>query len=289
LTEPSGLAFKAREIEERIAVYIHRPVGILFARAARRLRLTPTAVTVCAGLVGIAGGLLLADRGFALIGFGLLVLHGILDSSDGQLARMTGQTSELGRVLDGVAGYVTHIAIYGGVVAAWMQETRHPAIVVVGIGVVAGVCNIVHAQMYDYYRSSYSRIVVDGLAPPEIARRPARSRLLLRLLAGYEVVQRRLARRHAAVEAAIARRATDGTVSRADRERYRGVFYRLVRGWNLLGDNTRFYAIGVLAWVQHVEWFPAIVLGPMNVVFIVMHARQARADDRFLAVTRTEG
>jgi hypothetical protein len=289
LTEPSGLAFKAREIEERIAVYVHRPLGILVARAARRLRLTPTAVTVCGGLTGIAGGLLLADRRSALLGFGLLVLHGVLDSSDGQLARMTGQTSERGRVLDGVAGYVTHIAIYCGVIATWMHETRLGAVAVFGVAAAAGVCNIVHAQMYDYYRSSYSRVVVDGLAPTGSTRRSPRSRALFRLLAGYEAVQRRIASRHPAVEAIIARRAIDGIVSHADRERYRSAFYRLVRGWNLLGDNTRFYALGALAWTHHVEWFPALVLGPMNVVFVAMRAWQARADERFLAVTRGEG
>ena len=65
-----------------------------------------------AAVVGVAGGGCLRGRGSAWLGIGLLVLHGIVDSADGQLARMTGQTSEFGRVLDGVSGYVTHVAIY---------------------------------------------------------------------------------------------------------------------------------------------------------------------------------
>ena len=42
-----------------------------------------------------------------------------------------------------------------------------------------------------------------------------------------------------------------------------------MRGWNFLGDNTRFYAIGVVAWLQHVTWFfPAVLL--MNVALVVL-------------------
>src|SRR6185295_14397859 len=99
-------------IEELADVYFFRPLGMVVARAARALKLTPTAVTLAGALVGVAGGLLLYDPRLGLLAFGLIVLHSILDSSDGQLARMTGQVTEFGRVLDGVGGYVTHFAIY---------------------------------------------------------------------------------------------------------------------------------------------------------------------------------
>jgi phosphatidylglycerophosphate synthase len=110
LPGPDTLAFKAYEIEELADVYFFRPCGLVFAYAARALRLTPTTVTLVGAAVGIAGGVLLADSRLALAGFALIVLHSILDSSDGQLARMTGQTSEFGRLLDGVGGYAVYIA-----------------------------------------------------------------------------------------------------------------------------------------------------------------------------------
>ena len=55
-----------------------------------------------------------------------------------------------------------------------------------------------------------------------------------------------------------------------------------VRGWNFLGDNTRFYAVGVLAWIHHLEWFFAFVLVPMNVAMAALWWWQRRADRRFL-------
>ena len=107
-----GLAFKAFEIEELADVYFFRPIGAVIARGAAALRVTPTRVTILGALVGVAAGAMLYHERLGLFAFALLILHGIIDSADGQLARMTGQVTELGRVLDGVGGYLTHVAIY---------------------------------------------------------------------------------------------------------------------------------------------------------------------------------
>ena len=50
-----------------------------------------------------------------------------------------------------------------------------------------------------------------------------------------------------------------------------------------MGDNTRFYAIGVLVWCHRLEWYFSFVLLPMNAAFAVLWLWQARADRRFLA------
>ena len=50
----------------------------------------------------------------------------------------------------------------------------------------------------------------------------------------------------------------------------------------VLGDNTRIYAVGVFAWIHHLEWFFAFVLIPMNAAMVVLWWWQRRADRRFL-------
>jgi hypothetical protein len=273
-TDAGRLAFKAYEIEELADVYFFRPLGMIGARAARRLRLTPTAVTAIGTLVGIAGGALLYDPALGLAGFALLIVHGILDSSDGQLARMTGQVSELGRVLDGVGGYLTHASIYSALL--WSALASGAPRSVLAFAAAAAVSNIVHAQMYDYHRSTYIAIAITGV-PPEV-RVPPR----LAILAWYESMQRALCGPHLAVERRIAARAAAGAVADGDRARYRKSFYAPVRGWNLLGDNTRFYAVGVLAAVHRLDWFFMFVAVPMNAAFALLWLWQARADRRFL-------
>jgi hypothetical protein len=277
---PSGLAFKAYEIEEIVDIYFFRRLGLIVAHGARLLRMTPNLVSIAAAAIGVAGGALLFDPRYAWLGFLGLVGYGVLDSADGQLARLTGRVSDLGRVLDGVAGYVTHIAIYVAIVAGVLQ--RGGSISMVWLGALAGLCTIAQAQMYDYHRTLYARVVVQG-RPPKDVDPVVIGGVLGSLATTYLAVQRALVGRHVVVEREIRARSRDGRVPDADRRRYRHEFYRLVRGWNLLGDNGRRFAIGILALLHHVEWFCLVVLIPGNIVLAVLSRRTRQADDRFLA------
>jgi hypothetical protein len=49
-----------------------------------------------------------------------------------------------------------------------------------------------------------------------------------------------------------------------------------------MGDNTRFYAVGALVWLQRLEWFFGFVIGPMTLACVGVWLWQARADRRFL-------
>ena len=140
------------EITELADVYFFHPLGAVLARLAAALRMSPTQVTVIGALVGVAGGALLYDEDLGLVAFALLILHGIIDSADGQLARLTGNATELGKVLDGGAGYVTHAAIYLGIAAGLLN--RGGSSVVFLWMVLAGIASAAHAQMYEYHRTA---------------------------------------------------------------------------------------------------------------------------------------
>jgi hypothetical protein len=275
-----ALAFKAYEIEELADVYFFRPLGAVIAYAARAVGLTPTDLTAAGGAAGVVGGLLLFDERLGLLAFALLILHGIFDSSDGQLARLTGHSTEFGRLLDGLSGYATYAAVYTAIVAGVIQHGGSPLIIL--WAALAAFANAAHAQMYDYHRTSYATIAIKGLAPCGVDRPvgPAWANWLMRL---YQRLQRRLIGLHGDVEAAIAARSHQETVSDADRSRYRRLFYWPVRGWNVLGDNTRFYAIGLLAWTHHLEWFFAFILVPMNLALAALWLWQRRVDRDFLS------
>jgi hypothetical protein len=277
-----GLAFKALEIEELADVYFFRPLGFVAARMAAALRATPTQVTILSTVVGVAGGLLLCNQRFALLGFALLIVYSILDSADGQLARLTGRVTELGRVLDGVGGYITHAAIYIGIVAGLVPGSETgPTLVWAAL---AAIANAVQAQMYEFHRHHYATIVVQGLVLQDD---PAKidSGWIKWLYRLYLALQRSLNGPHLEVESVIAARSNAGVVNPEDRMRYRECFYRVVRGWNLLGDNTRFYAIGVLAWLHRIDLFFMFILVPMNMALVGLWLWQRSADRKFLAGT----
>jgi phosphatidylglycerophosphate synthase len=278
-----GLAFKAYEIEELADVYFFRPLGFIVARLAAAVRLTPTQVTVLGALIGIAGGALLYEERLGFYAFGLLIIHGIIDSADGQLARLTGQVTELGRVLDGGAGYLTHAAIYLGIAGGAIHGGGSGVILI--WMALAGIANALQAQMYEYHRHDYAMIAVRGLVPRSDPAKVTQG-WMKSLYAWYLITARMLSGLHVEVESLIAARSAAGVVREDDRARYRDCFYGPIRGWNLLGDNTRFYAIGVLVWLGRIDLFFAFVLLPMNLALIALWLWQRTADRRFLASLR---
>lgn len=274
-----GLAFKAYEIEELVDVYFFRRLGFLVARFAAALRLTPTQVTVFGALVGMAGGAMLYDQRLGFYAFALLILHGIIDSADGQLARMTGQVTDLGRALDGGAGYLTHAAIYLAIAAGVMHRGGSGTILI--WMVLAGMANAIQAQMYENHRHDYATIAVSGLVPREPTQ--ITQEWMKSLFAWYLATPRMLNGLHAEVESLIAARSTAGVVREDDRAHYRKCFYWPMRGWNVLGDNMRRYAIGILVCLDRLDLFFAFVLVPMNLALVVVWLWQRRADRKFLS------
>ncbi|HEY2139503.1 MAG TPA: CDP-alcohol phosphatidyltransferase family protein [Chthoniobacterales bacterium] len=274
-----SLAFKSVEIEELTDVYFFRPAGAVIARGAQSIGITPTGLTIAGTIIGVAGGALLYDQRLGYVAFAFLILHSIVDSADGQLARITGRVTEFGRILDGLSGYATHVAIYLAIAAGLVGRGGSPATFLWMF--VAGISTAIHAGMYDYHRNAYTAVVVNGRIPENITTRvPGAIGSLFRI---YLLIQRALVGSHTKVEALLATRSTASGVSDEDRRRYRQVFYPLVRGWNFLGDNTRFFLIGLLVCLHRIDLFFAFVLGPMNLAFVILWIWQRSTDRRFLA------
>lgn len=146
---------KLIEVEERFDIHFSRFYGLYFARIAKWLGLTPTHVSLVSLIVGILGGGLLYFQDqlylIALGGF-LIVLAGVLDSSDGQLARMTGQSSEVGRIIDGLIDNLVFVACYiGG--SIYFLPTYGWWIFL--LTVVAGFAQSYKAALYEFYKSEF--------------------------------------------------------------------------------------------------------------------------------------
>ena len=279
-TLQQALAFKAYEIEELADVYFFRPLGAVVAHAARLMGLTPNQLSISSGLLGVVAGSLLYFESRGLLAFALLIAHSVLDSADGQLARMTKQMTALGRVFDSLGGHATHAAIYIAICTGALSRGGGTLFIVAAAG--AALANFLHAQLYDYYRMAYIAVVIEGTAPDDETIR-IQAQWVRCLIGIFRITQRRLIGTHAEVENALMKRSEAGFLRNEDRAKYCQLFYRHVRGWNFLGDNTRFYAIGVLAWLGHIEWFFAFVLLPMNAAFIALWIWQRRDDRRFLS------
>lgn len=107
-------SYKSQDTEEPFDKIFTKPLGYLFTRFFIHIKWTPNMVTILSMFIGVAGGIMFYPDSFAwnLAGVLLVILANILDSTDGQMARLTGQKSALGRILDGMSSTLWYIAMY---------------------------------------------------------------------------------------------------------------------------------------------------------------------------------
>ena len=108
---------KSRDIEGNFELYVTRTPGYLWALFFLWLHVHPIVVTLLSIVIGCASAYFFAfdDLRYNLIGMLMLVWANWYDCADGQLARMTGKTTLIGRVLDGFGGELWFICIYIGI------------------------------------------------------------------------------------------------------------------------------------------------------------------------------
>ncbi|MBP3227687.1 MAG: CDP-alcohol phosphatidyltransferase family protein [Bacteroidaceae bacterium] len=151
--------YKSLDTEEWLDRVFTRPVGLLWARLFIRLGWTPNAVTVLSIVLGVAAGVLFYFDDLALNALGILLLvqANIFDSTDGQMARMTGRKSRLGRVLDGAAGDLWFVTIYAAICLRLQPQW---GVWIWMLGTVAGFgCHTRQARLADYYRNIHLRLL----------------------------------------------------------------------------------------------------------------------------------
>lgn len=110
---------KSSDTEEWLDIVFTRPIGYMWTLFFKALGVHPNVVTVFSMILGAAAAVFFAfdadtPRGLMLnvVGVLLLMWANFYDSADGQLARLTGKKTRLGRILDGTAGDIWFFCIY---------------------------------------------------------------------------------------------------------------------------------------------------------------------------------
>ena len=153
-------SLKSNDTEEWLDVHFTRPIGLAFALLWNRLGIHPNAITILSIFLGMAAGYMFyfKDLRHNLLGILFLMLANFCDSTDGQMARLSGKKTLLGRVLDGFSGDVWFFCIYLALCLRMERQLIPGTEVRWGIGIwllaaVAGlVCHSRQASLSDYYR-----------------------------------------------------------------------------------------------------------------------------------------
>ena len=126
MNENLNKTLKSVETEDWLDLHVVRPFCYYWAVLFAKLDIHPNTVTILSMIIGAVSAIFFGCASFYysgtwglmmnIIAILLLCLADIFDCTDGQLARMTGKKSRLGRILDGVAGFAWFIPIYHAMV-----------------------------------------------------------------------------------------------------------------------------------------------------------------------------
>lgn len=287
-------SLKSMDTEEHIDLAFYRPIGYAWACLARKLGITPNAITIASIFLGIAAGIAFYfnDLWINIIGMLLLVWANSFDSADGQLARMTHQYSRIGRILDGLSGDFWFFTIY---LCICLRENytseffmQHPWLIWV-IAVVTGVCHAKQAAMADYYRQFHLYFLkgeegseLDTVA--ELEKEYATiswkhrfwKKLSMYFYLNYTRNQEVLTPKMQQLRRELRKRYPNGQIPKSFRDEFRRLSLPLMKYTNILSFNWRTIALFV-AILACMPWlYFAFELVVLNIILVYMMRRHER-------------
>lgn len=153
------LTNNAHNLEGFLDIYLFRFFGDPLAIVFQRLGTSPNSVTIMGMCFGITAGHLFYYNNLLinLIGILLWIISQILDGTDGQLARLTNQSSRYGRILDGMADNLKFVSIYSHICIRIILAANWWWIIL--IAVLAGVSHSIQSLVADCYRNVYLHFI----------------------------------------------------------------------------------------------------------------------------------
>ncbi|HEY0779938.1 MAG TPA: CDP-alcohol phosphatidyltransferase family protein [Gemmatirosa sp.] len=306
-----ALASKGRAVEEWVDLRFFRPIGMRLARALLPTAVSPDHVTLGCLVLGLAAGWCFVPASPAVnaLGFVLFIASDLLDSADGQLARLRGSSTRFGRIVDGVSDNTRFINLYLSIFARLTVTDRWALWPALLLAVTAGVSHSYQSAAVDAVRNAYLEVAEDGEGEFELPEDtpPASGNPLLRLAqGGYAAYVKRQAMLLPATVRLVRRlrRLGDVPAAAGARATYAEREAPVVRQFAWLGQNIRFPLVAIPCIVGHPSAFLWLTLVPLNFVLagaLVAHeGRAARitaaldgaaatADDREPATASTAG
>lgn len=156
LYEQYKQSLKMVEAEELLDLFIYRPLGFIFVKMISPFPITPNHISLMAMVFGIIAGIYysMMTRDTVFLAGVFYSAYYLFDISDGQLARLKKNGTRLGRIIDGISDYVTHLAVYIGLGIGLAANSNDPLVSwLLVIGTLISL--LTHAVLVDFYRNRY--------------------------------------------------------------------------------------------------------------------------------------
>ena len=296
--------FKSQDTEEWLDIHFTRPLGLLWARFFRHFHIHPNVVTILSIILGAAAGVMFyyPDMTHTVIGILLLIWANLYDSADGQLARMTGQKTRWGRILDGFAGDVWFFTIYAAI--CLRLQGQHIPLTDINWGIwiwlLAALSGFVfhgkQCQLADYYRNIHLFFIkgeqgseLDNFKKlrTELAsltwKKDGMWMVFLYFYGNYTRSQESMTPAFQQFKALLAEKYAGGAIPQQLRDEFRAGSLPLMKYANILTFNTRAIVlyISLLVGMPWIYFIFEIVV--MNALFLYMRSRHENLCRRLTA------
>lgn len=287
-------SLKSQDTEEWLDIHFTRPLGLLWANFFNRFDVHPNVVTILSILLGIAAGVMFyfPNLTYNLIGILLLVWANIYDSTDGQMARLTGKKTRWGRILDGFAGDLWFFTIYAAICLRLQDQCIPGTEIHWGIGIwllcaFAGfICHGKQCQLADYYRNIHL-FFLKGKRGSELDnfrslreewhrltwRNDGAWKVFLYFYGNYTHSQEQMTPAFQRLRTALLSKYGEEAVPQAFRDAFRQGSLPLMKYANILTFNTRAIVLYLAILINQPWLYPVFEITVMNVLFFYMRSR----------------
>lgn len=169
-------SLKDATVEEWVNLHVHRRLAFALVRQmqGRFESVSPNHLTLLSGVLGVCAGIssyrsVEAGPQWLAVGAVLLMASVVIDCADGMLARLRGQSSELGRLLDGLVDQVSGISAWYGISHAMCAGIDLPGEWLYCTFALLSV--VLHVALYDQIKGSFVALTTAQRAA-EPAQRP---------------------------------------------------------------------------------------------------------------------
>lgn len=160
-TGTAGRPQRKRELQDSLNHYLYHPLAWRLARLLSHTPITPNMVSVIGAMFVVAAGIAYAQPPGSPLGWPVSALLGmvlhmtwhVVDGADGDLARMTGRSSPIGEMVDGVCDYASHVVLY--LILGWLLSAQIGSLMAWSLTVIAGISHAVQSNHVEVQRRQY--------------------------------------------------------------------------------------------------------------------------------------
>ena len=278
-------SLKMTEIEEIIDLIFYRPLAFILVKIIYPTDITPNQITIASILFGISAGVIYAT-GTALSGlYGALffMIYNVLDCSDGQLARLKKNGTHAGRIIDGIADYITAAAVFIGLGIGYPDHSYGHATWWLLLLTLA-VSNIIQSVLVDYYRNRFLDYVLERKSTFEADMdsfrqeyrmlKDQKSKWFDRWVIGVYF-------KYSALQDKLIPKKKGEKLFKATPQDYYKKNKTAMRMWVLIGPTSQITAIMVCTAINRFHILFWLVIGLFNIIAVIMWIVQKNIDASF--------